>query len=143
MSRLFPLLALLAALPAAAQDYPTKPITAINAFPPGGVADVVGRPLIAVMERSLKQPVVMANRTGAGGEVGFSVAAKSPPDGYNILIALSSISHFPVTNRINGKPAIYQLKDFAPIALVTADPVVLVVRTDGPYKTAKDLVDAA
>jgi tripartite-type tricarboxylate transporter receptor subunit TctC len=95
------------------------------------------------MERSLKQPVVMVNRTGAGGEVGFAVAAKAPPDGYTILVALSSISHFPVTNRINGKPASYQLKDFAPIALVTADPTVLVVRTDGPYRSVKDLVDAA
>ena len=130
--------------PAFAQDsYPSKPITVINAFPPGGVADVVGRPLIAVMEKSLKQPLVMLNKTGAGGAVGFATAAKAPPDGYTILVALSSISHFPVTDRINGKTPSYELKDFAPIALVTADPTVLVVRTDGPYKSVKDFVDAA
>src|SRR5437868_102768 len=131
------------AFSALAQDYPSHAITAINAFPPGGVADVVGRPLLAVMEKSLKQPLVMLNRTGAGGAVGFAAAAKAPPDGYTILIGLSSISHFPVTDRINGKPPSYELKDFAPIALVTADPTVLVVRTDGPYKSVKDFVDAA
>ncbi len=136
-------IALAAAFPARAQDYPTRPITAINAFPPGGVADVVGRPLLAMMEKPLKQPVVMLNKTGAGGAVGFAAAAKAPADGYTILVALSSISHFPVTDRINGKPVAYELKDFAPIALVTADPTVLVVRTDGPYKSVKDFIDAA
>jgi tripartite-type tricarboxylate transporter receptor subunit TctC len=128
---------------AMAQDYPSRPVTAINAFPPGGVADVVGRPLIAMMERSLKQPVVMLNKTGAGGAVGFAAAAKAPPDGYTLLVALSSISHFPVTDRLNGKAPSYELKDFAPIALVTADPTVLVVRTDGPYRSVKDFIDAA
>src|SRR3954471_5713771 len=87
--------ALSAPLPALAQDYPSKPITVINAFPPGGVADVVGRPLLAVMEKSLHQPLIMVNRPGAGGAVGFSVAAKAPPDGYTILLALSSVSIFP------------------------------------------------
>src|SRR5712671_3505844 len=127
-----------------AQDaYPSKAITMINPFPPGGVADVVGRPLAAIMEKSLKQPVVMINRTGAGGAVGFASAAKAPPDGYTILMGLSSISIFPVSDRINGKAPSYELSDFAPIALVTADPTVLVVRTDSPYKTLKDFVDAA
>src|SRR5436309_1990470 len=126
-----------------AQDYPSKPITMINPFPPGGVADVVGRPLAAIMEKSLKQPVVMVNRPGAGGAVGMASVAKAPADGYTILMGLSSISIFPVSDRINGKTPSYELKDFAPIALVTADPTVLVVRTDGPYKTLKDFVDAA
>ena len=113
----------------AQQAFPSRPITVINAFPPGGVADVVGRPLLAVMEKSLKQPLVMINRPGAGGAVGFAAAAKAAPDGYTVLIGLSSISIFPVTDRINGKAPSYELKDFAPIALVTADPTVLVVRT--------------
>jgi tripartite-type tricarboxylate transporter receptor subunit TctC len=126
-----------------AQDYPSKPITMVNPFPPGGVADVVGRPLAALMEKNLKQPVVMINRTGAGGAVGMGVVAKSPGDGYTILMGLSSISIFPVADRVNGKPPAFELSDFAPIALVTADPTVLVVRSDGPYKTIKDLVDAA
>src|SRR6185436_19818770 len=127
-----------------AQDgYPSKPITMVNPFPPGGVADVVGRPLAALMEKNLKQPVVMINRPGAGGAVGMASVAKGPTDGYTILMGLSSISIFPVSDRINGKPPSYELSDFAPIALVTADPTVLVVRTDSPYRTLKDFVDAA
>jgi len=128
---------------AQAQDYPTKPITMVNPFPPGGVVDVVGRPLAAVMEKSLKQPVIMVGKTGAGGAVGFAYAAKAPADGYTILMGLSSISIFPVSDRINGKMPPYELKELAPIALVTADPTVLVVRTDGPYRSVKDFVDAA
>jgi tripartite-type tricarboxylate transporter receptor subunit TctC len=115
----------------------------VNPFPPGGVVDVVGRPLAAVMEKSLKQPVIMVGKTGAGGAVGFAYAAKAPADGYTILMGLSSISIFPVSDRINGKMPPYELKELAPIALVTADPTVLVVRTDGPYKSVKDFVDAA
>jgi len=132
-----------AALCANAQDYPSRPITMVNPFPPGGVVDVVGRPLAAIMEKSLRQPVIMVQKPGAGGAVGFAFAAKAPADGYTILMGLSSISIFPVSDRINGKTPPYELKEFAPIALVTADPTVLVVRTDGPYKTLKDFVDAA
>ncbi|HZA14714.1 MAG TPA: tripartite tricarboxylate transporter substrate binding protein [Myxococcaceae bacterium] len=145
MRRIFTLLAL--ALPLAAMaakdSYPSKPITMIVPFPPGGVADLVGRPLASAMEKSLKQSVVVVNKTGAGGAIGMAAAAKSPPDGYTILMGLSSISIFPVADRISGKPLSYELKDFAPIALVTADPTVLVVRADGPYKTLKEFVAAA
>lgn len=132
-------------VPAAhAQDaYPTKPITMIAPFPPGGVADIVGRPLAASMERALRQPVLVVNRPGAGGAVGTTAAAKASPDGYTILMSLSSISIFPVSDPINGKPAPYQLSDFAPIALVTADPTVLVVAADGPYKTIHDFIASA
>jgi len=85
----------------------------------------------------------VVNRTGAGGAVGTAAVAKAAPDGYTFLMALSSISIFPVSDRINGKQPSYEMKDFAPIALVTADPTVLVVRADSPYKTLKDFVDAA
>ena len=134
---------LLLPLFARAQDYPTKPITMVVPFPPGGVADIVGRPLASTMEKFLKQPVIVVNRTGAGGAVGMGAVAKAPADGYTILMALSSISVFPVADRINGKQPAYELRDLAPIALVTADPTVLVVRADGPYKTLKDFVAAA
>ena len=116
-----------------AQDaWPTKPISMIAPFPPGGVADIVGRPLAAAMEKTLKQPVLVVNRSGAGGALGTTAVAKSAPDGYTILMSLSSISVFPVSDPMNGKPVPYQLSDFAPIALVTADPTVLVVAADGP-----------
>jgi len=126
-----------------AQDYPSKPITMIVPFPPGGVADIVGRPLAASMEKTLGQPVVVTNRTGAGGAVGMTAAAKAAPDGYTVLMTLSSISIFPVSDPINGKAAPYEIKDFAPIALLTADPTVLVVRADSPYKTIQDFIAAA
>src|SRR5918912_1299096 len=126
-----------------AQDYPHKPITMIVPFPPGGVADIVGRSLATVMQKSLKQPIVVVNRTGAGGAVGMAAVAKGAPDGYTILMGLSSISIFPVSDRINGKEPPYEMSDFAPIALVTADPTVLVVRAESPYKSVKDFVAAA
>jgi tripartite-type tricarboxylate transporter receptor subunit TctC len=137
--------AALAAVPflAAAQDYPTKPVQMVAPFPPGGVADIVGRPLAAAMEKSLKQPVIVVNRPGAGGAVGMASVAKAPADGYTILMALSSISIFPVSDRINGKAPAYELKDFAPIALVTADPTVLVVAADSPWKTLEEFVATA
>jgi len=126
-----------------AQDYPSHAVTMVVPFPPGGVADIVGRPLAAMMEKSLKQPVVIVNRTGAGGALGMREVARAAPDGYTVLMGLSSISIFPVSERVNGKQPAYELKDFAPIALVTADPTVLVVRADSPYKSVKDFVAAA
>ena len=145
MTRALVFLVLLAcgALTHAQETYPSKPITMIVPFPPGGVADITGRPLAAMMERTLKQPVVVVNRTGAGGALGMSQVAKSAPDGYTILMGLSSISIFPVSDRINDKQPSYEMKDFAPIALISSDPTVLVVRADSPYKTLKDFVDAA
>jgi tripartite-type tricarboxylate transporter receptor subunit TctC len=133
----------LAAATAFAQSYPSKPITMVVPFPPGGVADIVGRPLASQMEKALKQPIVVVNRTGAGGAVGMASVAKAPADGYTILMALSSISIFPVSDRINGKQPAYELKDFAPIALITADPTVLVVGADSPWKTLKEFVASA
>jgi len=137
------LFALFATALSAQDAYPTKPITMIVPFPPGGVADIVGRPLAASMEKTLRQPVVVVNRTGAGGAVGMAAVAKSAPDGYTILMALSSISIFPVSDRINGKAPAYEMSDFAPIALITADPTVLVVRTDSPWRTLKEFVATA
>jgi tripartite-type tricarboxylate transporter receptor subunit TctC len=127
----------------AQETYPSKPVTMIVPFPPGGVADITGRPLAAMMERSLRQPVLVVNRTGAGGALGMSQVAKSAPDGYTILMGLSSISIFPVSDRINGRQPAYEMKDFAPIALISSDPTVLVVRAESPYRTLKDFVDAA
>jgi tripartite-type tricarboxylate transporter receptor subunit TctC len=144
MSRLIPvLLACVFAGAASAQQYPSRPITMIVPFPPGGVADIVGRPLAAQMEKSLKQPVVVTNRTGAGGAVGMAAAAKSAPDGYTILMALSSISIFPVSDRIMGRTPAYEMKDLAPIALITADPTVLIVSADSPWKDLKEFVASA
>ena len=75
--------------------------------------------------------------------MGAALAARAAPDGYTILMALSSISVLPVADRLQGRPAAYELDQFAPIALISADPTVLVVSADGPYKTLKDFVEAA
>ena len=137
-------LALLGSAPAFAQEaYPSRPIQMIVPFPPGGVADITGRPTAHVMGRILKQSIVVVNKSGAGGSVGTAQAARATPDGYTILMALSSISVLPVADRLQGRPPAYELDQLAPIALISADPTVLVVRADGPYKTLKDLVDAA
>ena len=138
------LVAAVAVSGAAAQDaFPARPIQLIVPFPPGGVADITGRPTAAIMSKILKQPIVVVNKPGAGGAVGMAQAARAAPDGYTLLMALSSISVLPVADRLQGRTPSYELDQFAPVALISADPTVLVVRADGPYKTLKDLVEAA
>jgi tripartite-type tricarboxylate transporter receptor subunit TctC len=109
-------------------------------FPPGGVADTVARPVAEALSRELKQPVVVENKTGAGGAVGMGVAARAPADGYTILMTLSSISILPEADRILGRKPAYQLNQFKPIARFTADPTVFVVRADAPWRTLQDFV---
>jgi tripartite-type tricarboxylate transporter receptor subunit TctC len=126
---------------ALAEDpYPNRPIQVIVPFPPGGVADLVARPFAAALEKELKQPVVIVNKTGAGGAVGMQAAAVAKPDGYNLMVALSSISVMPEVDVLFGRPSTYKLKDFAPIALLSADPTVLVIKNDAPWKTVADFV---
>ena len=133
-----------AALPAAAQsDYPSKPITMIVPFPPGGVADITARPLAEAMGRHLKQPVVVENKAGAGGGVGMQYVAKAKADGYTVLLALSSISIIPEADKVLGRDPMFQLNQLVPIARFTADPTVLAVRADSPYKSVAELLEAA
>lgn len=129
---------------AQAQDaYPSRSITMIVPFPPGGVADVTGRPTAAALEKVLKQPVAVTNRPGAGGAVGNAAVANAKPDGYTVLMALSSISVIPEADKLfNRKPA-YTLDQFAPVALVSADPVILVVHPSLPVKTVKEVIALA
>ena len=127
--------------PAIAQDsYPTRSVTMVVPFPPGGVADTVGRPIAEALGRILKQPVVVENRAGAGGGLGFSHVAKAKPDGYTILMALSSVSVIPEADRILGKTPSYEMNQLQPIARITADPTVLVVRAETPWKTYREFV---
>jgi tripartite-type tricarboxylate transporter receptor subunit TctC len=135
--------AAVAILPAYAQQYPNRPISMIVPFPPGGIADITGRPLAVSMSKVLGQPVVVENKAGAGGAVGHAFVAKAKPDGYTIMTALSSIVVIPEADKVNGRPSTYQMSDFTPIALVSADPTILLVRTDSPWKSLKDLMDDA
>jgi len=135
-------LALCAALgTAAAQDaYPSKPVNMVIPFPPGGVADTVGRPVAEAMSRHLHQPVVVVNRAGAGGGIGMSQVAKAGADGYNVLMALSSVVVLPEADRILDRQPLFELSQLQPIARMTADPTVLVVRADSPWKTFAEFI---
>ncbi|MEI7671928.1 MAG: tripartite tricarboxylate transporter substrate binding protein [Deltaproteobacteria bacterium] len=124
----------------AAEPYPVRPIQVIVPFPPGGVADLVGRPFATALEKQLKQPVVIVNKTGAGGAVGMQAQAIAKPDGYTLMVALSSISVMPEVDVLFGRPPVYKLSDFAPIALLSSDPTVLVVSSKSPWKTVADFV---
>jgi tripartite-type tricarboxylate transporter receptor subunit TctC len=133
--------AALAARPVFAQDaYPTRPVTFVNPFPPGGAADVVGRPLAAVMEPLLKQPVVMETKAGAAGAVGAQFVANAKPDGYTLLVHIVSISGFAEVDKLFGRQPKFTRADFIPIARLTAGPMVLVVNDKQPYKDLKELV---
>jgi tripartite-type tricarboxylate transporter receptor subunit TctC len=141
MRLLFILVSLLAVPFASAQDtYPSRPITLVVPFPPGGVADIVGRPFADALSRELKSPVVIENKPGAGGGIGMGAVAKAKPDGYTLLLALSSISILPEADKVLGRAPLYQLDQFTPIARLTADPTVLAVRADAPWKTLQDFV---
>ena len=127
---------LLCITPSFAQDdYPNKTITMVVPFPPGGVADVVGRPVAEAMGRYLKQSVIIENKGGAGGGIGMAQVAKSKADGYTVLMALSSIVVLPEADKVLQRNPMFQLDQLKPIARFTADPTVLVVRADSPWKT--------
>ena len=112
-------------------------------FPPGGVADTVARPVADAMSRDLQQPVVIENKAGAGGGIGMSLAAKAKPDGYTILMSLASYTVLPEADKILGRAPLYTLDQLKPIARFTADPTVLVVRADAPWKTWAEFAAAA
>jgi tripartite-type tricarboxylate transporter receptor subunit TctC len=118
-------------------------ITMVVPFPPGGVADTVARPVAQAMGRHLKQSVIVENKGGAGGAIGMGQAARAKPDGYTVLMALSSIAIIPEADKITGRKPLYQMGQLKPIARFTADPTVLVVRADSPWKTVGDFVAAA
>jgi tripartite-type tricarboxylate transporter receptor subunit TctC len=126
--------------PGALAQYPERTITMIVPFPPGGVADTVARPVADALARELKQTVVVDNKPGAGGALGMGLAARAAPDGYTVLLALSSISVLPEADQLFGRKPAYTLNQFKPIARFTADPTVLVVRADAPWKTLDEFI---
>lgn len=123
--------------------WPTRAITMIVPFPPGGLADLVARPVAEAMSRELGQPVVIENKAGAGGGIGMSQAAKAKPDGYTVLMALSSLTVIPEADAVLARPAMFALADLRPIARFTADPTVLAVRADSSWKTVQQFVGDA
>ena len=144
MSRLFraSALAVLGALAAgAAAAYPTKPITMIIPFPPGGSTDIVGRIVAEGLSQELGQPIVIDNRDGAGGTLGTGVAAKAGRDGYTLAMATSSTHSVgpAVLARVEYDP----IKDFRPVGLFAETPYVLAVSPKVEAKTVKELIDLA
>ncbi|MGH2356995.1 MAG: Bug family tripartite tricarboxylate transporter substrate binding protein [Candidatus Limnocylindria bacterium] len=136
-------LALAVTVAGAQEAYPSRPITVVAPFPPGGVADLTARPVAATLEKVLKNPVGVVNKTGAAGAVGMQHVAASKPDGYTLLLALSSIAIIPEADRIFDRTPAFTVDQFAPIALISADPTILVVRAESPWKTAREFIDDA
>jgi tripartite-type tricarboxylate transporter receptor subunit TctC len=127
-------------LSALAADWPERTVTMIVPFPPGGVADTVGRPVAEALSRTLGQSVVIENKAGAGGAIGMGYVAKARPDGYTILMALSSLTVLPEADKVLDRQPQYQIADLKPIARITADPTVLAVRADAPWKTYAEFI---
>jgi tripartite-type tricarboxylate transporter receptor subunit TctC len=127
----------------AQEMFPSRPVTLVVPFPPGGMADLSARPLAAALEKQLGQPVVILNRPGASGATGIQYAAGQKPDGYTLMVTLVSFSTIPEVDIIFGRQPAYTRDQFEPIALLAADPPVLAVNASSPWKTLQALVDDA
>ncbi|AOY94375.1 LacI family transcriptional regulator [Cupriavidus sp. USMAA2-4] len=130
------------ALPAlAAGDYPAQPVRLVVPFPPAGGTDVMARLVFNKIGTDAHWNVVVENRAGAGGNIGLDAVAKAKPDGYTL--GMGQTANLAINPSLYPRMPYDVLKDFAPVALVSAQPVVLVVRADAPFKTVADLVGAA
>jgi len=124
-----------------AQDaYPNRPVSVIVPFPPGGVADIVARPVARAMGQFLNQTLVIENKAGAGGGIGMAQVARAEPNGYQVLFALSSFVVIPEADKVLNRAPMYQLNQLKAIARFAADPTVLVVKADSPWKTYADFI---
>jgi tripartite-type tricarboxylate transporter receptor subunit TctC len=134
----------LAAGPAFAQEaFPSRAITIVNAFPPGGLNDIVTRPLATAMEPILKQPVVVETKAGAAGQVGAQVVASAKPDGYTLLSHNVGLSGYAEVDKLFGRAPKTTRADFIPLARLVADPVVVLVNEQQPYKTLEEFIAGA
>jgi tripartite-type tricarboxylate transporter receptor subunit TctC len=141
---LLPLLATLSfglVTPAAADDYPTKPITLIVPFPAGGGVDVIGRIVADKLAAELGQPVVIDNRGGAAGVIGTRVAARAAPDGYTLVMATSG--SIAINPNLYANPGYQTLKDLAPIGLISSTPIVLMAHPSAPEQSLAEVISAA
>jgi tripartite-type tricarboxylate transporter receptor subunit TctC len=129
-----------AAAPGAAQPFPAKPLRLIVPFPAGASSDIVGRMLGEKLSENLGEQVVPDNRAGAGGNLGIAFAAKSPPDGYTMVIATASIA---VSPSLYAKLGYDPVKDLAPVARLTNIPNILLVHPSVPAKTLRQFISLA
>jgi tripartite-type tricarboxylate transporter receptor subunit TctC len=122
----------------ALETYPIKPVTLIVPFPAGGVTDVVGREIAAKLTEALRQPVIVENRAGAGGNIGTQSLARSSADGYTLgILTVSAISIAP---HITKKPGFVPTKDFVPITNIVNGPGAIIASTNAPFSSLKDMV---
>jgi tripartite-type tricarboxylate transporter receptor subunit TctC len=129
---------------AAAQDaFPTRPVTIINAFPPGGANDLVTRPIASALEAVLKQPVVVETKAGAAGAIGAQVGASAKPDGYTLLSHNNGLAGYAEVDKLFDRQPKTTRADFIPLARLAADPVLLLVNDKQPYKTLEEFIAAA
>lgn len=124
----------------AQEAYPNRPVSVVVPFPPGGVADIVARPVARAMGQFLNQTLVIENKAGAGGGIGMAQVARAEPNGYQVLFALSSFVVVPEADKVLNRAPMYQLSQLKAIARFAADPTVLVVKADSPYKTYADFI---
>jgi tripartite-type tricarboxylate transporter receptor subunit TctC len=123
--------------------YPSRPVSLVVAFPPGGQADVVARLAAPAIERDLNVPVPVSNRPGASGEIGNAFVARSAPDGHTLLMGLSFMTLVPEAARVNGREPAYSPDQLQPIALLSLDPTVLIVPAASPIRTVEEFVENA
>ena len=126
----------LSATGAIAQAYPSKPIRVVVPFAPGGTSDIIGRTLGAKLSEAWKQPVIMDNRAGVAGSLGASIAAKSPPDGYNLLVG--NVGPIAINNQIYTAVTYDPVKDFTPVTLAVTAPQIVVVHPSVPAKNFRE-----
>src|SRR5262245_58083768 len=127
----------------AQEAFPTRNLTIINAFPPGGANDIVTRPLAAALEQVINKPVVIETKAGAAGQIGAQVGASAKPDGYTLLSHNNGISGYAEVDKLFGRAPKTTRADFIPLARLSADPVLLLVNDQQPYKTLKEFIDGA
>src|SRR5215475_13538197 len=138
---LFAALGVTAVAPSAAQDYPSRPIRMVIAFPPGGPTDFVGRLLADKMKGLIGQSVIIENRAGANGAIGADYVAKSEPDGHTLF--LTTVGAVAITPAMRSDLPYNTMRDFAPISLIVRNTTVLVVRSERPLASAKELAAQA
>lgn len=122
------------------EQYPSKPIRMVVPASPGATIDLTSRFMAEALTKSLKSPVIIDNRAGAGGLIGSDVVAKSPPDGYTVLMI--GVPHFTARLYLDGPSPFDPVKDFSPLAKICNSALCFVVRADAPYKTLNDLIAA-
>src|SRR3954470_24426015 len=124
----------------AQEAFPARPITILNAFPPGGINDVVTRPAATALEGIFKQPVVVETKAGAAGSVGAQVAASAKPDGYTLLSHNNGLAGYAEVDKLFGRQPKTTRADFIPLARLSADPVLLLVNDQQPWKTLDEFI---